>query len=163
MDGKADTRELQRNVKKEMEKTIGFWKDRRGESGIKEFESMLESLAGGRTQIGIKIAELRDLVCKLLLRIEQDLGYPTVIIRHDGYWDMLARDRYNLGITTDQAAQKLIGLSLKDDWEVVEEMGHNTLPDSVYALVHIGPLLRAIGEEIVFLLKEDTSKVGAPT
>jgi hypothetical protein len=106
--------------------------------------------------ITIDVGELRDKTCKLLSRIEKDLGYPSVQIPYVGYWDMRREDRYNVGVTPNQAAGKLITPSMSDDWEIIQGIDKkplpNGFPDSVCALENAAPLVRAVGEVICSLL-----------
>jgi hypothetical protein len=100
----------------------------------------------------IKISELKDLTCKLLSRIET-LGYSSVNIPHNFYWDIMAPERYEVGITAQDAANKLNTPKLSDDLEVIQEIDEKKLPDYVYALVHLAALIRATGEEISLLVE----------
>src|SRR5271157_755485 len=106
--------------------------------------------------ITVDVGELRDKTCKLLSRIDKDLGYPSVQIPNDGYWDMPPQHRYKVGVTPTQAAGNLITPRLSNDWQIIQNMDKNPLPkgfpDAVCALENAAPLVRAVGEVICSLL-----------
>jgi hypothetical protein len=109
--------------------------------------------------ITIDVGELRDKTCELLSRIEKDLGYPSVQIPYDGYWDMSPQHRYKVGMPPTQAAPNLITPKLSNDWHIIQNLNKdplpNEFPDSVCALENAAPLVRAVGEVICSLLIAD--------
>jgi hypothetical protein len=96
----------------------------------------------------IDVAELRDMISTLLSRIEKDLKFPSVATPNDGYWDTADSDRYDMSVSREELAPKLLTRSLSDDLNVMRKINQGKLSDSVYALVNLSSLLRAVGEQV---------------
>ena len=92
----------------------------------------------------LEISKLRKVTGVLLDHIE-DLGYKSVDVKDDYYWDIQATEQY--AVFSDPA-KPTIG-QLSDDWVEIEKILANERDPSAYALVWLSALLRYVGEQIV--------------
>jgi hypothetical protein len=91
----------------------------------------------------IEISKLREVTDRLLVHIEQ-LGYQSVEIPYDYYWDIDPPARYD----SKTPGKPTVG-QLYDDWANLEKILRNDNEPIAYALVWLAALLRVVGEKVI--------------
>lgn len=99
----------------------------------------------------IKIADIKEVVNRLLDHIAKTRGVETVEIDNPFYWNIPATEIYDV---TRYVAELDIG-SLDDDWEFVSGLLDPSGIPVTYQLTEVAPLLRYIGETLGPALAKD--------
>ena len=94
--------------------------------------------------VEIRIADLRLVIERILDHIERDLGYATMKLDLDGYWDVARAERYDF----TKIPGDFENGSLRDDWEFLTSILNDKENAVSFMLDHVAPLLRRIGEQI---------------
>jgi hypothetical protein len=92
----------------------------------------------------VEISKLRAVTAILFDQLE-GLGFSSIDIEKDYYWDIQAPKRYDVH---SDPGKPTIG-QLSDDWAEMQRMLANPEDSHPYALVWLAALLRYVGEEIV--------------
>jgi len=92
----------------------------------------------------IDVAELREIVNKILDHILNDLKIKKVEIDQDFYWNV---DSSSLYATKKKPPETDLG-SLHDDLEFLREILEDKDQAVGLMLVHMAPLLRYLGEKV---------------
>ena len=94
--------------------------------------------------VEVKIADLRLVICQILDHIERDLGYATVKLDQDNYWDVADEERYDF----TKNPKSFEHGQLRDDWEFLSSLIKDKDQAVSLMLIHAAPLLRRIGEQV---------------
>jgi hypothetical protein len=91
----------------------------------------------------LELAKLRSATEMLFAHLEE-LGYDSIEISQDYYWDVGGPERYDPYKKPDE-----LGLGqLSCDWTRLDRLLRNDREPVAYALVWLSALLRIVGEEI---------------
>lgn len=91
----------------------------------------------------LELAKLREAL-ELIFKHLEELGYKSIEIPHDYYWDIMAPERYD---PYNEPVQELALGQLADDWSELEKILRKENDPISYDLVRLSALLRAVGEE----------------
>jgi hypothetical protein len=92
----------------------------------------------------IKISELSQICTKLFLHL-QELGYETIDISEDFYWNIPKSELYN----PYQRPNQLDLGQLSDDWNDLITVLSGEEEPYANGLVDLAPILRVIGEKVI--------------
>jgi hypothetical protein len=102
-------------------------------------------MTGEQWSFNIKISELREIINRLLDKLQEEAG-DLIDISEDDYWEISQGERYNIlrGI-----GQPTLG-KLSDDWEELQKLLKEDDYDIFlwHDLAHLAPILRAIGDRM---------------
>jgi hypothetical protein len=94
--------------------------------------------------VEVKIADLRLVIGRIFDHIEHDLGYATIKLDQDDYWDVADAERYDF----TRSPTNLGHGQLRDDWEFLSSIIKDKDQAVSLMLIHVAPLLRRIGEQV---------------
>lgn len=92
----------------------------------------------------LEVSQLRA-ATELLFSHLEELGYDSIEISKDYYWDIEAPTRYDPYV---RPTELTLG-QLTDDWSEMEKILRKESEPVAYALVWLSALLRIVGEEAV--------------
>lgn len=92
----------------------------------------------------IDLSELRQIADRLFDHLKQN-GHLTVTVEHDYYWDVPKSSRYD---AYHPPSDHTLG-QLSDDLSELRKITNGNSEPLSYALVWLGSMLRAVGEELV--------------
>jgi len=94
--------------------------------------------------VEINVSDMRTVINRILDHIEKDLGYMSVKLSQDDYWDVAEVERYDF----TKSPNNYVAGQLHDDWEFLTSIMKDKDQAVSLMLIHVAPLLRCIGEEI---------------
>lgn len=94
--------------------------------------------------VEISISELRLVTNRIFDHIEHDLGYASVNLDQNSYWDVADEERYDF----TKSPEGLGHGQLHDDWEFLSSILRDKDQAVSLMLIHLAPVLRRVGEQV---------------
>jgi hypothetical protein len=93
----------------------------------------------------VKVTQLRA-ASRLIFDHLEEMGYDTVEVTKDYYWDIMPPERYDPYV--NPADQLVLG-QLTSDWAELESLLSGETDPLGYGLVWLSAILRAIGDQVM--------------